>query len=90
MLNSGAAAAICLNSGKNGQRLVVMQEVQHEDLNRIPRAEVLRMARNVLRNKAGVTLQDIVYLKQGALPRTAGGRIQRERAWTVAASASSN
>ncbi|WP_232540031.1 fatty acyl-AMP ligase [Azohydromonas aeria] len=82
-LHAGAAAAIYVHSAKPGQRLVVLQEVKHDELQRLPRAQILKAARNTLLERVGARLQDIVFLRHGSLPRTASGRINRELAWAA-------
>lgn len=82
-LHAGAAAALLVKSAKPGPRLVVMQEIKHDELQRIPRAQILKAARDTLFERTGARLHDIVFLKHGSLPRTASGRISRERAWAA-------
>lgn len=82
-LSEGASAAVCVGNGAQARRVVLMQEVQPADLVRLDRAAVLKAARHGLRERAGLTLHDIVFVKAGTLPRTTDGQVQREMAWAV-------
>lgn len=87
-LSEGASAAVCVGSGAEAPRVVLVQEVQQAELMRLDRAAVLKAARHSLRERAGLTLHDIVFVKAGSLPRTTDGQVQREMAWAACRPAS--
>lgn len=78
VLNWGAAAAILVRSKKRVNQLIVMQEVERDQLRRIPRTQVLDAARGALLEKNGLKLNSIVFVQPGSLPRTSSGKIRRD------------
>ncbi|HET9645371.1 MAG TPA: fatty acyl-AMP ligase [Burkholderiaceae bacterium] len=89
LLDTGASVAVCLK-GQRGQRrrLIIMQEVARDQLVRLPRDEILSSARGAVLKANGLKLEDIMFLAQGSLPRTASGLIRREACPSVCVDAS--
>ena len=56
---------------------MVAHEIGRVELRRLASAEVIGAARLALMAQLGLTLHDLVLLKQGGLPKTSSGKIRR-------------
>lgn len=75
-LNHSTGAAFSVDAGGE-ERLVVAHEIGRVELRRLSSDEVISAARLALMTQLGLTLHDLVLLKQGGLPKTSSGKIRR-------------
>ena len=75
-LGHSSGAAFSVDTGGE-ERLVVAHEIGRVELRRLSSAEVISAARLALMAQLGLTLHDLVLLKQGGLPKTSSGKIRR-------------
>ena len=70
------AAAAFGRQGAGGEELVVVQELNRREQ---PRDELFRLITASVFDRTGVPPDEIVLVKQGTIPRTTSGKIQRSR-----------
>ena len=70
-------AAFAVDDPDEGERLVVVQEVERTERNRIAPAELVGRIREAIVIEHDIVAHDIVLLRPGALPKTTSGKIQR-------------
>jgi acyl-CoA synthetase (AMP-forming)/AMP-acid ligase II len=75
-LSEGEAAAFSIDAGGEG-RLVVMQEMHRQGLQRARRPALAKAARSAVLARFGIDLEAMVLLPEGRLPRTSSGTIRR-------------
>lgn len=75
-LGNSTGAAFSVDAGGE-ERLVVAHEIGRVELRRLSSDEVISAARLALMTQLGLTLHDLVLLKQGGLPKTSSGKIRR-------------
>ena len=76
-LRRHAGAAFAVTEGDRGERLVIVQEVERTERNRIAPAELVGRIREAIVIEHDVVPYEIVLLRPGALPKTTSGKIQR-------------
>jgi acyl-CoA synthetase (AMP-forming)/AMP-acid ligase II len=75
-LREGEAAAFAIDlTGEN--RLIVLHEVQRRELRRLPHGDVATAARTAVLSEFGVSLQEMILVPEGTLPKTSSGKIRR-------------
>ncbi|MBJ7312357.1 fatty acyl-AMP ligase [Rugamonas sp. CCM 8940] len=75
--SGGAAFSV---SGKDGEALVLVCELEREWLRRQPEwSQICAAVRKAVREAHGLVLDDIVFIKPGALPRTSSGKVMRSQ-----------
>ena len=78
-LRRHGGAAFTVTDGDAAERLVVVQEVERTQRNRIAPADLVRRIREAIVNDHDIVAQEIALLRPGALPKTTSGKIQRAR-----------
>lgn len=76
-LRRHAGAAFTIDGGDLIEKLVVVQEVERTERNRIAVDEVVARIREAIVNEHEIVPHDIALLRPGALPKTTSGKIQR-------------
>jgi acyl-CoA synthetase (AMP-forming)/AMP-acid ligase II len=76
--NCGAAFAVAGESGE--ETLVIVQEIERTERNRIDPAEMKGLIRENVTEQHELFARHIVLIKPGALPKTTSGKIQRSLA----------
>lgn len=76
----GAAVAVEIDGE---ERLVVIQEVEREHLQRLNTADVMGCVREAVTSQHDVSVHAIVLLKPGGIPRTSSGKVQRHACATA-------
>jgi acyl-CoA synthetase (AMP-forming)/AMP-acid ligase II len=77
VLRRHGGAAFAVADSETGERLVVAQEVERTERNRIAPAELVGRIREAILIEHDIVPYDIVLLRPGALPKTTSGKIQR-------------
>lgn len=75
-LLEGEAAAFSIGS-RGERRLIVLHELERRRWRTVPHASLEHAARSALRARLGVDLQKMILLPEGALPKTASGKVRR-------------
>ena len=75
-LREGEAAAFSIDFTGESQ-LVVLHELQRRELRRLPHADVETAARSAVLAEFGVSLQEMIFVPEGTLPKTSSGKIRR-------------
>ena len=73
--HGGAAFAIADNEHR--EQLIVVQEVERTERNRIVPSQLVGRIREAIVNEHDIVPREIVLLRPGALPKTTSGKIQR-------------
>jgi acyl-CoA synthetase (AMP-forming)/AMP-acid ligase II len=76
-LRRHGGAAFAVTDGDLGERLVIVQEVERTERNRIAPAELVGRIREAIVIEHDIVPHEIVLLRPGALPKTTSGKIQR-------------
>ena len=76
--NGGAAFSVCDDSGE--ETLVVIQEIERTERNRIDPAEMTAVIRQGVADQHELFARHVLLIKPGALPKTTSGKIQRSLA----------
>ena len=79
-LRRHGGAAFTAGDGVAAERLVVVQEVERTERNRIVADEVVGRIREAIVSEHEIVPHEIVLLRPGALPKTTSGKIQRNLA----------
>jgi acyl-CoA synthetase (AMP-forming)/AMP-acid ligase II len=79
-LRRHGGAAFAIADPVEGERLVVVQEVERTERNRIASAELIGRIREAIVVEHDIVPHEIVLLRPGALPKTTSGKIQRSLA----------
>lgn len=76
-LRRHGGAAFAIRDGDAAERLVVVQEVERTQRNRIAAAELIGHIREAIVSEHEIAPYEIALLRPGALPKTTSGKIQR-------------
>jgi acyl-CoA synthetase (AMP-forming)/AMP-acid ligase II len=79
-LRRHGGAAFTVVEGDAAEKLVVVQEVERAQRNRIAPEALVRQIRGAIVNEHEIVPHDIALLRPGALPKTTSGKIQRSLA----------
>jgi acyl-CoA synthetase (AMP-forming)/AMP-acid ligase II len=79
--NGGAAFAVADEHGE--EQLVVVQEVERTERNRVDPKEITGLIREAVTNDHEIYARHIVLIRPGTLPKTTSGKIQRGAARTL-------
>ena len=79
-LRRHGGAAFTIDGGGASERLIVVQEVERTERNRIAADEVVGRIREAIVSEHEIVPHEIVLLRPGALPKTTSGKIQRRLA----------
>jgi len=78
-LQPSGAAAFSLEDG-NGERVVVVAEVKRSAMRNLDRRMVIAKIRARVLEQHELGLADLVLIRQGSLPKTSSGKVQRTQA----------
>jgi acyl-CoA synthetase (AMP-forming)/AMP-acid ligase II len=95
-LRPNCGAAFSVSGDLGDEELVVVQEVERTERNKIDPAEITDLIRQSVVDQHEVFARHIVLIRPGALPKTTSGKIQRalarklwlEGGWSVSTLAS--
>ncbi len=73
-INSGAAFGV---ANTEGERLVIVQEVERVWVRKLAFEEVIGAVRRVVNSEFGLQVADLVLITPNSLPKTSSGKIQR-------------
>jgi acyl-CoA synthetase (AMP-forming)/AMP-acid ligase II len=76
-LRRHAGAAFAVADGDQSEQLVIVQEVERTERNRIAPAEVVGRIREAVVIEHDIVPHEIALLRPGSLPKTTSGKIQR-------------
>jgi acyl-CoA synthetase (AMP-forming)/AMP-acid ligase II len=76
-LRRHGGAAFALADAEHDERLVIVQEVERTERNRIVPAQLIGRIREAVVIEHDIVPHEIVLLRPGALPKTTSGKIQR-------------
>ncbi len=76
-LRRHGGAAFTIGDGDAAEKLVVVQEVERTQRNRIAADEVIGRIREAIVSEHEIVPYEITLLRPGALPKTTSGKIQR-------------
>jgi len=76
-LRRHGGAAFAVIDPDEGERLVIVQEIERTERNRIAVAELIGRIREAVVVEHDIVPHEIVLLRPGALPKTTSGKIQR-------------
>ena len=76
-LRRHGGAAFAVVDLDEGERLVIVQEIERTERNRIAVAELIGRIREAVVVEHDIVPHEIVLLRPGALPKTTSGKIQR-------------
>jgi acyl-CoA synthetase (AMP-forming)/AMP-acid ligase II len=77
-LQSSGAAAFSLDAGA-GERVVVVAEVKRSAMRSLDRRRVIGRVRERVLDQHELALADLVLIRQGSLPKTSSGKVQRNQ-----------
>jgi acyl-CoA synthetase (AMP-forming)/AMP-acid ligase II len=78
-LSPGGAAAFAVNKGPS-ERVVLVAEVRRSAMRTLDRRKLLAKVRQAVQDQHDLALADLVLIRQGSLPKTSSGKVQRSRA----------
>jgi acyl-CoA synthetase (AMP-forming)/AMP-acid ligase II len=76
-LRPHGGAAFTVREGDEPEKLIVVQEVERTERNRIAPDEIIGQIREAIVYEHEIVPEEIVLLRPGALPKTTSGKIQR-------------
>ena len=76
-LRRHGGAAFTVADEEKGEQLVVVQEVERTERNRIVPEQLIRQIREAIVTEHDIVPHDIALLRPGAMPKTTSGKIQR-------------
>jgi acyl-CoA synthetase (AMP-forming)/AMP-acid ligase II len=79
--NGGAAFSVADERGE--EQLVIVQEVERTERNKIDPKEIAGLIREAVTNDHEIYARHVVLIRPGTLPKTTGGKIQRGAARTL-------
>jgi len=79
-LRQNGGAAFSVPDERGDETLVIVQEIERTERNRIDAVEIKGQIRERLADQHEVSARHIVLIKPGSLPKTTSGKIQRRRA----------
>lgn len=75
-LRVGASGAFSIES-TDGEKVVVVSEVERTHLRQLDTAEVKTSVRRAIASEYGLQVHEVVLMKPGSIPKTSSGKIQR-------------
>jgi acyl-CoA synthetase (AMP-forming)/AMP-acid ligase II len=78
-LAPGGAAAFAIDTG-SGERVVLVAEVRRSAMRNLDRRTLIAKVRQLVQDQHELALADLVLIRQGSLPKTSSGKVQRTRA----------
>jgi acyl-CoA synthetase (AMP-forming)/AMP-acid ligase II len=82
-LRQNCGAAFSVPDERGEETLVIVQEIERTERNRIDPAEMKEIIREGVTDQHELFARHIVLIRPGALPKTTSGKIQRSRARTL-------
>src|SRR6185295_1279513 len=79
--NGGAAFSVADERGE--EQLVIVQEVERTERNKIDPKEITGLIREAVTNDHEIYARHIVLIRPGTLPKTTSGKIQRGATHTL-------
>jgi acyl-CoA synthetase (AMP-forming)/AMP-acid ligase II len=76
-LRPHGGAAFTVREGDEPEKLIVVQEVERTERNRIAPDEIIGRIREAIVNEHEIVPEEIMLLRPGSLPKTTSGKIQR-------------
>ena len=76
-LRPHGGAAFTVRQGDDAEQLIIVQEVERTERNRIAPHEIIGQIREAIVNEHEIVPKEIMLLRPGALPKTTSGKIQR-------------
>lgn len=74
-IRPGCCAAFSISEGE--EQLAIAAEIKRESIRQLNLEEVLTAIRSVIAQEHGLQIHTILLLKQGSIPKTSSGKIQR-------------
>jgi len=76
-LRPGFGAAFAVNDESGHERVIVVQEVERTQRNKIDVAEVMANIREAVAEEHEISVHEVVLIAPGNIPKTTSGKIQR-------------
>jgi len=77
LLSKGAVAAFTSVADDSEERLIVVKEIHRHAARKADWSALVRAVRSAVANSLNVRVQAVVFVRDGSLPRTTSGKIQR-------------